>query len=146
MSTEQLTSCGSYLPLCWRTVSLQKVYYLVEQVIYRRVLGNKSLITLQMKKCFTALKRSFSKKCRKFCISSKTLSIQSFPNYYFFTIPSSQTIESNWRCGRHSLQRIHCRSETSKGVYCLQYDDQKIVSGLRDNTIKVRSLQLWGGS
>lgn len=51
-----------------------------------------------------------------------------------------KTIESNWRCGRHSLQRIHCRSETSKGVYCLQYDDQKIVSGLRDNTIKVRTL------
>lgn len=51
-----------------------------------------------------------------------------------------KTIESNWRCGRHSLQRIHCRSETSKGVYCLQYDDQKIVSGLRDNTIKVRML------
>lgn len=52
-----------------------------------------------------------------------------------------KTIESNWRCGRHSLQRIHCRSETSKGVYCLQYDDQKIVSGLRDNTIKVRILK-----
>lgn len=30
-----------------------------------------------------------------------------------------------------------CRSENSKGVYCLQYDDEKIVSGLRDNTIKV---------
>jgi WD40 repeat protein len=35
------------------------------------------------------------------------------------------------------LQRINCRSENSKGVYCLQYDDAKIVSGLRDNTIKV---------
>ncbi|XP_046373825.1 F-box/WD repeat-containing protein 1A-like isoform X2 [Haliotis cracherodii] len=46
-------------------------------------------------------------------------------------------IESNWRTGRHTLQRIHCRSETSKGVYCLQYDDSKIISGLRDNTIKV---------
>ncbi|NXF37361.1 FBW1A protein, partial [Nyctibius bracteatus] len=56
-------------------------------------------------------------------------------------IQDIETIESNWRCGRHSLQRIHCRSETSKGVYCLQYDDQKIVSGLRDNTIKVRMLQ-----
>ena len=32
-----------------------------------------------------------------------------------------------------------CRSENSKGVYCLQYDDEKIVSGLRDNTIKVRT-------
>lgn len=59
--------------------------------------------------------------------------------YNCFSLP--QTIESNWRCGRHSLQRIHCRSETSKGVYCLQYDDQKIVSGLRDNTIKVRAPQ-----
>ncbi|XP_064603796.1 F-box/WD repeat-containing protein 1A-like [Liolophura sinensis] len=46
-------------------------------------------------------------------------------------------IENNWRTGRHTLQRIHCRSETSKGVYCLQYDDTKIVSGLRDNTIKI---------
>jgi len=48
-----------------------------------------------------------------------------------------QHIENNWRTGQHLLQRIHCHSETSKGVYCLQYDDRKIVSGLRDNTIKV---------
>ncbi len=48
-----------------------------------------------------------------------------------------QTIETNWRTGRHQLHRIVCRSENSKGVYCLQYDDEKIVSGLRDNTIKV---------
>lgn len=50
-----------------------------------------------------------------------------------------QTIDTNWRCGRHVLHRIYCRSENSKGVYCLQYDDHKIVSGLRDNTIKVRN-------
>ncbi|NXR01610.1 FBW1B protein, partial [Sagittarius serpentarius] len=49
------------------------------------------------------------------------------------------TIESNWRCGRHNLQRIQCRSENSKGVYCLQYDDEKIISGLRDNSIKVNT-------
>ena len=48
-----------------------------------------------------------------------------------------QFIENNWRTGHHSIQRIVCRSEASKGVYCLQYDDQKIISGLRDNTIKV---------
>jgi len=48
-----------------------------------------------------------------------------------------QHIENNWRTGQHLLQRIQCHSETSKGVYCLQYDDHKIVSGLRDNTIKV---------
>lgn len=56
-------------------------------------------------------------------------------------IQDIERIENNWRTGRHTLQRIHCRSETSKGVYCLQYDDQKIVSGLRDNTIKV--FQIW---
>lgn len=56
-----------------------------------------------------------------------------------FLFPSflKQTIDTNWRCGRHVLHRILCHSENSKGVYCLQYDDQKIVSGLRDNTIKV---------
>ena len=51
--------------------------------------------------------------------------------------PFSQNMEANWRSGRHTLTRIECHSENSKGVYCLQYDDQKIVSGLRDNTIKV---------
>lgn len=48
-----------------------------------------------------------------------------------------KSIETNWRTGRHKLHRISCHSENSKGVYCLQYDDEKIVSGLRDNTIKV---------
>lgn len=52
-------------------------------------------------------------------------------------IQDIESIENNWRVGKHILQRINCRSENSKGVYCLQYDDQKIVSGLRDNTIKV---------
>lgn len=48
------------------------------------------------------------------------------------------------------MQRIQCRSENSKGVYCLQYDDEKIISGLRDNSIKVNNcilhvlfLELW---
>ncbi|CAD6196960.1 unnamed protein product [Caenorhabditis auriculariae] len=48
-----------------------------------------------------------------------------------------ETIENNWRKGNFKLKRISCRSENSKGVYCLQYDDEKIVSGLRDNTIKI---------
>lgn len=58
-------------------------------------------------------------------------------------LPSCQTIESNWRCGRHNLQRIQCRSENSKGVYCLQYDDEKIISGLRDNSIKVNAFSVF---
>ncbi|VVC35464.1 D domain of beta-TrCP,WD40-repeat-containing domain,WD40 repeat, conserved site,WD40/YVTN repeat-like- [Cinara cedri] len=52
-------------------------------------------------------------------------------------IQDIESIESNWRTGHFLLQRINCRSENSKGVYCLQYDDDKIVSGLRDNTIKM---------
>lgn len=48
-----------------------------------------------------------------------------------------ESIENNWRNGHHILKRINCLSENSKGVYCLQYDESKIVSGLRDNTIKI---------
>ncbi|CAH1258480.1 beta-TrCP-like isoform X2 [Branchiostoma lanceolatum] len=65
------------------------------------------------------------------------------PNHQFYRklypriIQDIEQIETNWRCGRHNLQKIQCRSENSKGVYCLQYDDNKIVSGLRDNTIKI---------
>ena len=54
--------------------------------------------------------------------------------YFFF-----QTMQENWLNGNHTLTRIECHSENSKGVYCLQYDEDKIVSGLRDNTIKVTS-------
>ncbi|CAI2344674.1 unnamed protein product [Caenorhabditis sp. 36 PRJEB53466] len=46
-------------------------------------------------------------------------------------------IDNNWKRGNYKLTRINCQSENSKGVYCLQYDDDKIVSGLRDNTIKI---------
>ena len=42
-----------------------------------------------------------------------------------------------WKLGKLNLRKIDCASHDSKGVYCLQYDDEKIVSGLRDNTIKV---------
>uniref|UniRef100_A0A5K3F290 WD_REPEATS_REGION domain-containing protein n=1 Tax=Mesocestoides corti TaxID=53468 RepID=A0A5K3F290_MESCO len=46
-------------------------------------------------------------------------------------------INDNWNNGRFRLIRIRCHSDSSKGVYCLQYDSDKIVSGLRDDTIKV---------
>lgn len=68
---------------------------------------------------------------------------ESHPNHAFYRnlfpkiVKDIDSIDNNWRMGRHNLQRINCRSENSKGVYCLQYDDQKIVSGLRDNTIKI---------
>ncbi|VDO27659.1 unnamed protein product, partial [Brugia timori] len=48
-----------------------------------------------------------------------------------------ESLKSNWQNGRHVLSRITCHSEPSRGVYCLQYDDDKIISGLRDHTIKI---------
>ena len=62
--------------------------------------------------------------------------IEAFDLIVFFVC---QSLELNWRNGKHTLQKIVCRSENIKGVYCLQYDEQKIVSGLRDNTIKVKA-------
>ncbi|XP_065828313.1 beta-TrCP-like [Oscarella lobularis] len=61
----------------------------------------------------------------------------SYRKLYPGIIGDIANMEDNWRSGRHQLTRIQCRSETSKGVYCLQYDDDKIISGLRDNTIKI---------
>ncbi|KAF1766286.1 hypothetical protein GCK72_006242 [Caenorhabditis remanei] len=52
-------------------------------------------------------------------------------------IKDIHNIDSNWKRGNYKMTRINCQSENSKGVYCLQYDDDKIVSGLRDNTIKI---------
>ena len=74
-------------------------------------------------------------------LSFSSLSLPSLPPPSL-SLPSlllspSQVMEENWRAGSHTLTRIQCHSENSKGVYCLQYDDEKIVSGLRDNTIKV---------
>ncbi|XP_066935630.1 beta-TrCP-like [Clytia hemisphaerica] len=60
-----------------------------------------------------------------------------FRTLYPKIVADINRLESNWRCGKHGLLKIHCRSENIKGVYCLQYDDDKIVSGLRDNTIKL---------
>ena len=73
----------------------------------------------------------------------KNSSIDQRPSHSFYKrlypqiVQDIENMEKNWRSGTHTLQKINCRSENSKGVYCLQYDDQKIVSGLRDNTIKV---------
>jgi F-box and WD-40 domain protein 1/11 len=60
-----------------------------------------------------------------------------YRDLYPYIVRDISTIENNWRQGKHRLQRINCESVNSKGVYCLQYDDEKIISGLRDNTIKM---------
>jgi len=56
---------------------------------------------------------------------------------YYNIVADIKNLEKRWHDGEYNTQRIHCHSENSKGVYCIQYDDEKIVSGLRDNTIKV---------
>lgn len=56
---------------------------------------------------------------------------------YFNIVADIQNLEQRWHEGEYNTQRIHCHSDSSRGVYCIQYDDQKIVSGLRDNTIKI---------
>ncbi|XP_065882894.1 uncharacterized protein [Dysidea avara] len=60
-----------------------------------------------------------------------------FRKLYPSIITDITNIESNWKCGRHKLTRIQCHSEGHKGAYCLQYDDKKIISGLRNDTIKI---------
>ena len=43
----------------------------------------------------------------------------------------------NWKSGDYTLTRIECHSKKDEqGVECLQYDDNKIVSG-HHSTIKV---------
>lgn len=70
-------------------------------------------------------------------VSGRSMPDSFFRKLYPKIITDIEKIEHNWRLGKHRLEKIQCRSENSKGVYCLQYDDEKIVSGLRDNTIKM---------
>jgi len=60
-----------------------------------------------------------------------------FKTLYPQIVQDLKNTDENWKSGNPILKRIDCGSDDSKGVYCLQYDDEKIVSGLRDNTIKV---------
>ncbi|KAI0985629.1 hypothetical protein GJ496_000502 [Pomphorhynchus laevis] len=76
-------------------------------------------------------------------LPAKTLSLLDklpdgiYKQLYTDVVSDLKSIKANWRNGIYTLKKIHCNSQNSKGVYCLQYDDEKIVSGLRDNTIKI---------
>lgn len=56
---------------------------------------------------------------------------------YYSIVADIKDLDQRWKDGTFTNQRIVCKSDNSKGVYCIQYDDNKIVSGLRDNTIKI---------
>ena len=64
-----------------------------------------------------------------------------YKELYLRILKDKEQVNQNWSEGKCQIKKIHCRSENSKGVYCLQYDNEKIVSGLRDNTIKVWNKQ-----
>uniref|UniRef100_A0A0N5AB52 F-box domain-containing protein n=1 Tax=Syphacia muris TaxID=451379 RepID=A0A0N5AB52_9BILA len=72
---------------------------------------------------------------------SESLEIHQFYRRLYPVIQKEiESLETNWYDGPPVMKKINCMSEQSKGVYCLQYDEQKIVSGLRDNTIKIWSM------
>lgn len=56
---------------------------------------------------------------------------------YLRVLDDIKRIDQNWRNGHCRITQINCNSDHSRGVYCVQYDENKIVSGLRDNTIKI---------
>ncbi|VDN98750.1 unnamed protein product [Rodentolepis nana] len=72
------------------------------------------------------------------CYYDSALDVQSVDSVIAYDINYLRwRINDNWNNGRFRLTRILCHSDSSRGVYCLQYDSEKIVSGLRDDTIKV---------
>ncbi|CAI8049193.1 Beta-TrCP [Geodia barretti] len=82
-------------------------------------------------------RRGWGKYLFRHVAPSEGINHQFFRQLYPSIISDISNMESNWKNARHTLTRIECHSENSKGVYCLQYDDHKIISGLRDNTIKI---------
>ncbi|KAF9570390.1 hypothetical protein EC968_001844 [Mortierella alpina] len=55
-----------------------------------------------------------------------------------FLCKQRRMLEQNWNRGIHSVREVPGHSE---GIYCIQFDDHKIVSGSRDNTIKVWDME-----
>ena len=76
---------------------------------------------------------------RQILTSGETPKTHEFYHYlYPQIIRDIEQLETNWRTGNFQLEKIQCRSQNSKGVYCLQYDDEKvIVTGSSDSTVRV---------
>ncbi|KAF9193349.1 hypothetical protein BGZ51_003623 [Haplosporangium sp. Z 767] len=51
-----------------------------------------------------------------------------------FLCKQRRQLERNWSQGIHSARELPGHTE---GIYCIQFDEHKIVSGSRDNTIKI---------
>uniref|UniRef100_A0A0N5AS79 F-box domain-containing protein n=1 Tax=Syphacia muris TaxID=451379 RepID=A0A0N5AS79_9BILA len=75
--------------------------------------------------------------CKKNFSDSIELQHNFYRDFFPRIFNDIKALRDNWKNGRRTLSKIQCNSEPSRGVYCLQYDDEKIVSGLRDHTIKI---------
>ncbi|KAG0361586.1 hypothetical protein BG005_007871 [Podila minutissima] len=62
--------------------------------------------------------------------------LQAMINWKFLYVQRKQ-LEQNWAHGVHSAQLLPGHAE---GIYCIQFDERKIASGSRDNTIKIWNL------
>ncbi|KAG0324432.1 hypothetical protein BGZ99_001814 [Dissophora globulifera] len=56
---------------------------------------------------------------------------------WMFMCKQRKLLEQNWNRGIHFAKELPGHTE---GIYCIQFDDQKIISGSRDNTIKIWDL------
>ena len=67
------------------------------------------------------------------CFNSETNDHLFYRRLYSRIIQEIELIENNWLQGKYEFKRIECESE----VWCLQYDDHKIISGHRHGKIRI---------
>ncbi|KAF7256758.1 hypothetical protein EG68_08889 [Paragonimus skrjabini miyazakii] len=61
---------------------------------------------------------------------------------YYCLCGFAERIHRNWNERRCSVRRLNCLTEGRRGVYCVQYDVNRVVCGTRDGTIQLYSRDL----
>lgn len=106
---------------------------IVENGLWRKLIEREVRNILLWKSLFK--KRGWMKYIR--CDVEERKTHHFYKIFYRQVLKEIVLINENWAMGRYKLKKIQCQNNAQRGVYCLQYDDEKIVSGLRDNTIKI---------